>query len=198
MPSTAATQVLGYRRSNGSVGIRNHVILLPVDDLSNRTAEAVAAEIPGVLALPHAYGRLQYGEDLELFFRTMIGTGCNPNVAAAIVVGIEPNWTRRVADGIEASGKPVESFSIEGRGDLAVTAAAARVAAQLRQDASELRHEPVPIGALRISTKCGESDTTTGLSSCPTVGRAYERLLETGATLLFGETSELTGAEHIV
>src|SRR6201991_1007087 len=110
--------VLGYRRENGRVGVRNHVIILPVDDISNAACEAVANNIKGTLALPHAYGRLQFGEDLELFFRTIIGTGANPNVAAVIVIGIEPGWTQRIVDGIAATGKPVTGFSIERTGDL--------------------------------------------------------------------------------
>ncbi|WP_313433860.1 UxaA family hydrolase, partial [Atlantibacter hermannii] len=105
-------QFAGYRRENGRVGIRNHVIVLPVDDISNAAAEAVANNIKGTLALPHPYGRLQFGEDLELHFRTLIGTGCNPNVAAVIVIGIEPGWTQRVVDGIRATGKPVAGFWI--------------------------------------------------------------------------------------
>ena len=86
---TKKTTFLGYRRENGRVGVRNHVIILPLDDLSNAAAEAVAHNIKGAMAIPHAYGRLQFGEDLELHFRTLIGTGCNPNVAAVVVIGIE-------------------------------------------------------------------------------------------------------------
>ena len=83
-----ATTFLGYRRENGRVGVRNHVVILPLDDLSNAACEAVANNIKGTMALPHAYGRLQFGEDLELHFRTLIGTGSNPNVAAVVVIGI--------------------------------------------------------------------------------------------------------------
>ena len=189
---------LGYRRGDGRVGVRNHVLILPVDDLSNRTAEAVAQTVPGTIAIPHPYGRLQYGEDLELFFRTLIGTGRNPNVAAAVVVGIEPNWTRRVADGIAEASKPVEAFSIERHGDLRTTAMAARAAAALLMDASEHQREPVGVHELVVSTKCGESDTTSGLASNPTVGRVVERLVAADGTVMFGETSELTGGEHVV
>src|ERR1700721_2636274 len=109
--------IWGYRRENGRVGVRNHVAILLIDDISNAAAEAVAAHIQGTLALPHAYGRLQFGEDLELHFRTIIGTGANPNVAACVVIGIEPGWTQRVVDGIAATGKPVTGFSIERNGD---------------------------------------------------------------------------------
>ena len=84
----------GYRRENGRVGVRNHVVVLPVDDLSNAACLSVGAQVPATLPLPHAYGRLQYGEDLELHFRTLIGTGSNPNVAAVVVIGIEEQWTK--------------------------------------------------------------------------------------------------------
>ena len=104
------TKFWGYRRENGRVGVRNHVIILPVDDLSNAAAEAVAHNIKGTMAIPHPYGRLQFGADLELHFRTLIGVGCNPNVAGVVVIGIEPGWTGRVVDGIKKSGKPVEGF----------------------------------------------------------------------------------------
>jgi hypothetical protein len=100
---------MGYRRENGRVGVRNHVIILPVDDISNAACEAVANNVKGTMAIPHAYGRLQFGEDLEVHFRTIIGTGANPNVAAVVVIGIEPGWTKRIADGIArpASRSPV-------------------------------------------------------------------------------------------
>jgi (2R)-sulfolactate sulfo-lyase subunit beta len=190
--------IQGYRRENGDVGIRNHVVLLPVDDLSNAVCETVAAQVRGTLPVPHAYGRLQYGEDLELHFRTLIGTGTNANVAAAVVVGIEPNWTARLADGIAESGKPVEAFSIEGHGDLETVRRASRATQNLLQHASELRREPAGLGELNVSIKCGESDTTTGLASCPTVGWVVDRLVDEGATILFGETPELTGGEHLI
>jgi (2R)-sulfolactate sulfo-lyase subunit beta len=190
--------LFGYRRANGRVGVRNHVVVLPVDDISNAAAEAVACHIKGVMALPHAYGRLQYGADLDLHFRTMIGTGANPNVAAAVVIGIEDNWTRRVADGIAETGKPVAWFSIEGHGDLETVRRASWKAKELVQGASELRREPVALSDLTVSIKCGESDTTTGLGSCPTVGVVVDRLVDEGATVFFGETPELTGGEHLI
>jgi (2R)-sulfolactate sulfo-lyase subunit beta len=191
-------ELFGYRRENGKVGVRNHVVILPVDDISNAACEAVAGHIEGTLALPHSYGRLQYGEDLELHFRTMIGTGSNPNVAAAVVIGIEDNWTRRVADGIAETGKPVAAFSIEGSGDLETVRRASWKAREFVQWASELRREAVELDDLTVSIKCGESDTTTGLGSCPTVGTAVDLLVDEGASVFFGETSELTGGEHLI
>ena len=187
----------GWRRQNGRVGVRNHVIILPLDDLSNAACEAVANNIKGTMALPHAYGRLQFGEDLDLHFRTLIGTGANPNVAAVVVIGIEDGWTKRVVDGIAKTGKPVTGFGIEGHGDIATIAKASYVAKQYVQMASELQREECGISDLWVSTKCGESDTTTGLASCPTVGNMYDKLIPRGIYGVFGETSEITGAEHL-
>jgi (2R)-sulfolactate sulfo-lyase subunit beta len=189
---------MGYRRENGRVGIRNHVILLPVDDLSNAACQAVESHIKGTLALPHPYGRLQFGADLELHFRTLIGTGSSPNVAAAVVIGIEPGWTKRVVDGIAKTGKPVEGFSIELNGDINTIAHAARAAKSFVQHATELKKVECPADDLWVSCKCGESDTTSGIGSNPTVGNAFDKLEAMGCTLVFGETSEITGGETLV
>ena len=195
---SATRTFLGYRRSNGQVGCRNHVVILPVDDISNAAAESVAKVVQGTMALPHPYGRLQFGPDLELHFRTLIGTGANPNVAAVVVIGIEPNWTRRVAEGIAATGKPVAAFSIEGLGDLKIIEQASRAAVAMVHDATAIQRQEIPLIDMIISTKCGESDTTSGLGSNPTIGRFAERFSSSGGTFFFGETSELTGGEHIV
>ncbi|WP_269780279.1 UxaA family hydrolase [Methylobacterium sp. Leaf118] len=192
-----AATFMGWRRENGRVGVRNHVVLLPLDDLSNAACEAVANTIKGTMALPHAYGRLQFGEDLDLHFRTLIGIGANPNVAAVVVIGIEDQWTNRVVEGIAKTGKPVIGFGIEGHGDIATIAKASYQAKRFVQWATELQREECPISDLWVSTKCGESDTTTGLASCPTVGNMYDKLIPHGIYGVFGETSEITGAEHL-
>ncbi len=192
------TTFMGYRRENGRVGVRNHVIILPVDDISNAAAEAVANNIKGTLALPHPYGRLQFGEDLDLHFRTLIGTGANPNVAAVVVIGIEEGWTQRIVDGIAKTGKPVAGFGIEQHGDHDTIMRASKAAKEFVHWATERRREEVPVSELWVSTKCGESDTTSGCGANPTVGNAFDKLYGVGSTLVFGETSELTGGEHLV
>jgi (2R)-sulfolactate sulfo-lyase subunit beta len=192
------TKFWGYRRENGRVGVRNHVIILPVDDLSNAAAEAVAHNIKGCIAIPHPYGRLQFGADLDLHFRTLIGTGSNPNVAAVVVIGIEGGWTKKVVDGIALSGKPVVGFGIEGHGDHETIRAASEQAKIMLQNASEIHRVECPISDLWISTKCGESDTTSGCGANPTVGNAFDKLYPLGTTLVFGETSEITGGEQLV
>ena len=150
-------KIYGYRRDNNRVGIRNYVVILPVDDISNAACEAVSNNIKGTIALPHPYGRLQFGEDLDLHFRTMIGTGANPNVAAVVVIGIEPDWTQKIVDGIAATGKPVQGFSIEKKGDIQTIADASKAAYDMVHYASGLQREPCDISEIWVSTKIGRA-----------------------------------------
>src|SRR6266850_1653326 len=170
----------GYRRENGRVGVRNHVVILPVDDLSNAAAQAVENSIKGTLAIPHPYGRLQFGADLDLHFRTLIGAGSNPNVAAVVVIGIEEGWTKRVVDGIASTGKPVTGFGIELHGDHDTIMRASKVAKEYLQYASELQRVECALEDLWVSCKCGESDTTSGCGSNPTVGNAFDNIQKIG------------------
>jgi (2R)-sulfolactate sulfo-lyase subunit beta len=196
MTSYKDIPLTGYRRENGRVGIRNYVLIVSVDDISNAAVEGVGSLIRGTLALPHPYGRLQFGDDLDLTFNTLIGAGKNPNVAAVIVIGIEPNWTDYIVRGVAETGKPVAGFSIERSGDLKTIQMASRKAKEFVHYASVLPRVPVDWSEIWVSTKCGESDTTSGLASNPTVGRVYDRLEKLGSTLIFGETTEVTGAEE--
>ncbi len=189
--------ILGFKRENGRVGIRNHVLILPLDDLSNAACEAVAANIKGTLAIPHAYGRLQFGADLELHFRTLIGTGASPNVAAVVVIGIEPQWTQVIVDGIAKTGKPATGFAIERHGDIDTIARASRAAKEYVHIASEYQRENCSLAEVWVSHKCGESDTTSGLAANPAVGNFVDKTDAMGVTNCFSETSEITGAEHI-
>jgi len=195
---SAKTTFQGYRRENGRVGVRNQVLILPVDDLSNAAAEAVAHNVKGALAIPHPYGRLQFGADLDLHFRTLIGAGSNPNVAAVVVICIEEGWAKKVVDGIARTGKPVTGFGIELHGDHDTILRASKVAKEYVQWASELQRVECPVRDLWVSCKCGESDTTSGCGSNPTVGNAFDKLEPLGVTLCFGETTEITGGENIV
>jgi (2R)-sulfolactate sulfo-lyase subunit beta len=193
----ATQKVTAYRRENGRVGIRNHVVILPLDDLSNSACEKVAYNTKGCKAIPHAYGRLQFGEDLALHFRTLIGTGANPNVAAVVVIGIEPQWTNVIVEGIAKTGKPVAGFAIERHGEIKTVEMASWKAKEFMHWASEQKRVECNLSEVWVSVKCGESDTTSGLASNPTVGNAIDKLVAMGGTCSFGETSEITGAEMV-
>ena len=165
--------------------MRNHVIILPVDDLSNAAAEAVANNIKGTMAIPHPYGRLQFGADLDLHFRTLIGTGSNPNVAAVVVIGIEDGWTKKVVDGIAKTGKPVDRLRHRGarrpRHDHARLAKSRRNTCSGRPSCAA---RTARSSDLWVSTKCGESDTTSGCGANPTVGNAFDKLYPLGVTMV--------------
>ncbi|QRF75864.1 galactarate dehydratase [Thermoplasmatales archaeon] len=188
----------GYERENGRIGTRNHVLIIPLDDLSNSASVAVENNVFGTRAIPHPYGRLQFGRDLDLTFKTLSGMGRNPNVAGAVVIGIEDQWAQKIADSIAETGKRVEALSIEGNGDYRTIEKASRLAKGMVEEASDKRRKDFDVSNLVVSTKCGESDTTSGLASNPTVGVVFDRLVDEGATVIFGETSELTGAESYV
>lgn len=190
--------ILVYRRENGSLGIRNHVLLLPLDAVSYSICRGVSHLVNGTKTFYHPYGRMQFGKDLELHFRTLIGTGRNPNAAAVIVVGIEPEWTKVVTDGIAETGKPTAGFSSVGNGDLKTIEAAARKAVEFVRWATGLRRIEAELNQLCIGLKCGESDTTSGLAANPAVGLVTEHLVAGGAAVMFGETPELTGAEQVL
>jgi len=192
-------RISGYRRKDGSVGVRNHVALIAVDHAGAPVVEGVSKLIRGTRAVPHQYGRLQFGEDLELTFETLIGTGCNPNVAAAVVVGIEPNWAGKVAEEIEKrSQKPARAVHVIRKGTIDAIRDAAKDARELVSWASELQKEPCKVSDLIIGVKCGASDTTSGIASNPVIGVAGEKIIDMGGTFIFGETTELAGGERIL
>jgi (2R)-sulfolactate sulfo-lyase subunit beta len=180
------------------VGVRNHVMILGLDDLSQAAVDCVANNVKGTLPISHPYGRLQFGADLDLYFATLIGAGCNPNVAAVVVIGIEPQWTNVIVEGIKKTGKPVAGFGIEQNGQFKTICDASRKAKEFVQWASEKQREECKLNELWVSCKCGESDTTSGLASNPTVGDAFDKLEKAGCTLGFGETTEITGGENLV
>lgn len=192
-------EIMGYKREDGSVGIRNHVALIAVDHAGAPVVEGVSKLIRGTEAVSHQYGRLQFGKDLELTFETLIGTGANPNVAAAIVVGIEPNWTGKIAEEIEKrSKKPVRAVHVIRKGTIEAIEETAKHARQLVSWATELQREPCKLSDLIVGTKCGASDTTSGIAANPVIGVVGGKIVDMGGTFIFGETTELAGGEHII
>jgi (2R)-sulfolactate sulfo-lyase subunit beta len=190
--------VQGYRRENGRVGVRNHVVILPVDDISNAACEAVANNVKGTLAIPHAYGRLQFGEDLGPAFphhdRHRRQPQCRGRRGDRHRAGLDQAHRRRHPRNRQAGGRILDRA--EGRFRNHPRAPAGRPRTSSTRP-PRMQREECSISELWVSTKCGESDTTTGLGSCPTVGNMYDKLLPEGITGFFGETSEITGAEHI-
>ena len=196
------SQFLGYRRSNGSVGVRNMVALIPAGRCANEMACRIADEAgEGVVPLMHNQPCVHVGPDNERAKMVLAGLGQNPNVAAAIVLGIGCDSISAVdlADEIATTGKPVEVLTIEREGDYdTVVTKGIQFAKQMKEDASLLTRVPVGLDELKLAVKCGGSDTTSALGCNPVAGWAVDQIVDAGGTAVFSETAELIGAEHIL
>lgn len=189
----------GYPRPDGSVGCRNHVLVLAAMDSANPVVRRISAMVPTVHGVLTPYGRGQYGADGRLTERALIGLGCNPNVAACVIVSLEPTSGNTLGSAISATGKPVEVVTVQGSGDaLRASYDGAVAAAALVREVSRQRRELVSFSNLRLGVECGASDTTSGIASNPAVGWAADRFIECGATVFMSETAEILGAEHVL
>ncbi|WP_432653141.1 UxaA family hydrolase [Salibacterium salarium] len=195
-------QFLGYRRADGNVGVRNHVLILPTITCAAQAANQITELVDGTVSFIHQHGCAQVGVDYEQTFRTYAGMGMNPNVYGVVVLGLgcETHQAWTVADEIaKKTGKPVETISIQDHGGTLTTVAeGAKVAAQMVQDASTIQREPCDWSELIVGTECGGSDACSGLSANPAVGTVSDMLVDREATAILAETTELIGAEHLL
>jgi altronate dehydratase large subunit len=194
-------EYLGYCRSNGTVGVRNHLAIIPTAVCSGTVAFNIASQIPGAVALANQHGCCQIGADHAQTMRTLIGLGKNPNVGAVLVVGLgcEGVPVREVASEISATGKPVEVLIIqEAGGTLKASAEGLRKAGGLARQIAYMQPEKVDISELTLAIECGGSDFTSGLASNPAAGIAADLLVAAGGTAMLSETTEFIGAEHIL
>jgi altronate dehydratase large subunit len=189
----------GYRRANGSVGIRNHVAILAVMDNANGVVRHLSQLVRGTLPLPVWYGRGQFGADDTLFRRTQVGLANNPNIAAVLVVSLERVSAGKMTEAIAKSGKPVEQISIQDvGGTVEAIAKGMRLLAPLVQAASEQRPEQVPLSELILGVECGGTDTTSGIASNPALGWVADQVVGQGGVVYLSETSEWMGAEAVL
>lgn len=193
----ASGTFLGYPRADGTFGIRNWVAVISIMDNCNPVTRAICAAVDGTVAVTTLFVRGQYGKDLEIAFNTLAGLGRNPNIAAVLLVGLEEQTTEEVARRIRPSGKPVEAISLQPNGTIDAVAQGTRRALKLALDASSIRRQTCPASALMVGLECGGSDTTSGLTCNPSIGRATDRLIDDGGTAIISETSEFFGAEHL-
>ncbi|HEU5318232.1 MAG TPA: UxaA family hydrolase [Chloroflexota bacterium] len=188
----AAGEFWGYVRPGGRVGVRNYVAVLP----SGFVADQVCRVVPRTRTFVTDFGSGHTKRDDAAFRRILVGFGRNPNVSAVVLT----NGSRELADAIEAGGGPPVTLLSpkELGGTFGLVAAATEAARRLVHESSRLRREPIPAGRLTLAVKCGSSDATSGIAGNPSVGIAFDRLVACGGTALFGETTELIGAEHLV
>jgi len=195
-------KLTGYRRENGTVGIRNHILVLPTVVCANEVARAIADRIPDAVAVNHQHGCAQLGPDGDQTQKTLIGFGCNPNVGGVIVVGLgcETVLAPPVAEEIKVrTGKPVEYLVIQEMGGTDETIeTGVRLGMDIHKKISAHEREEIGFDELIIALECGGSDVTSGIAANPAVGAVSDMLVEKGATVILSETSELIGAEHIL
>jgi altronate dehydratase large subunit len=194
-------QLMGYRRPDGQIGIRNHVLILPTITCATQTAQRITELIDGTVTFIHQHGCAQVGVDYDQTFRTYVGMGNNPNVYGVVVLGLgcETHQARSVAGDLMKSGKPVEVVSIQDHGGtLDAISEGAKIAAKMVQEASAQRKVPFDFSELIVGTECGGSDACSGLSANPAVGEVSNRIVDEGGTAILAETTELIGAEHLL
>ncbi len=193
----------GYRRPDGSVGVRNHVLVMPSVICGNRVCRGIAQQVPGAIWFEHQHGCAQLGADAQLTAQVLIAHGAHPNVYGVVVVGLgcETNRAQDIASVIKAKCpyKPVEVVIIQDEGG-SVKAISAGVSAARRMmaEASLVQREAVDVSELILGTECGSSDACSGISANPALGTASDMLIDAGGSVILAETTELIGAEHLM
>jgi len=192
---------LGYKRPDGKVGVRNHVVILPSVACSSEVCNAIARKVKGTLSIPHQHGCAQLTFDAEQTARTLIGVGKNPNVAAVLVIGLgcEGVNSSMISSKIAESGKPVKNLVIQEVGGSPKTIKEGiKIARQMVSLASRLKREKANLDSLILGVECGGSDACSGLSANPALGVTSDLLVKEGGTIILSETTESIGAEHIL
>jgi len=191
---------LGYERNNG-VGTRNYVAVLPSVVCAGEVAKKIEQRVENARAFLHHQGCCQIGKDLEQTYRALVGFGLNPNCNSVLVLslGCEAIDAQALADDISRSGKRVEMLTIQqSGGTLKAAEKAVHIASEMAQQASLQRRKGFGVSELTVGMKCGASDTTSGIASNPAAGCAADLVVENGGRVIFGETTEIFGAEHIL
>ena len=193
------TEIMGFHRPDGRVGVRNLVAILSAMDNTNATANRIAPMVEGTIALTTPFGRTQIGHDFEMTLKTLAGIGRHPNIAAVLILGLSLESGNQLAERIIPSGKPVRVMGLqESGGTMALTAEGAKVATDLVINASEQTREPCSFSDLIIAVECGGSDATSGIAGNPVVGLFADRFIDEGGTIILSEPAEFMGAEHLL
>lgn len=188
--------ILGYPRPDGSFGIRNHVAVIAAMDNVNPVVRRICDAVKGTVPICVAYGRGQFGDDLAQHDRVLLGYATHPNVAAALIVGLEPVTSRRLAAAVEAAGRPVRVLDVQSMGGtIQAVAQGIRDATDLVIDASEIARTPMPLDQLVVGVECGASDATSGLTANSTTGMVADWIVDAGGVVVLSETDEIVGAE---
>jgi altronate dehydratase large subunit len=190
----------GYHRPDGSVGVRNDLLVLSIAGLTGPTARRVAAALPGSKCVTMPFGGGLLGVDAQVHMRSLIGFGTNPNVGAVLLIGSDAPKIREISQAISATGKPMAAVCLDDcdHDALSLTERAVRAGAQLRLQISTWRRQNADLSHLCVGLECGRSDPSSGMVSNPLIGLVADRLVQAGAQVMFGEAIEWLGAEHLL
>lgn len=196
-----AMKLMGYKRENGTYGIRNYLLIIPASVCASETAVNIAKLVNGAIAIPHQHGCCEIGDDFETTKRTLVGFGKNPNVGAVLVVGLgcEGIQAKEIADEIAESGKPVDYIIIQDEcGTCKTVAKGVEIAGKMSRELAKQNKTEFDISEIILGLECGGSDPTSGLASNPTIGVASDMLVNDGGSSILSETTECIGAEHLL
>ena len=193
---------MGYKRPDGKVGVRNHMLILPTCACASETCRVVASQVRGSVNVINNSGCAEVKGNEDMTQRILVGFALNPNVYGTVIVGLgcENVSHRELRAKIEAlTNKPVCSFGIQDEGGTVNTInKAVRAARKMVEEASLLTREPCDISELMMGIECGGSDATSGIAANPVVGHVSDRLVDLGASSMMSETIEYIGAEHVL
>lgn len=193
---------MGFKRPDGRVGIRNHVLIIPTCACSGDVAKMIASRSEGCVSMNNQNGCGQTKGDLKITLDLLAGFAANPNVYGTLVVGLgcESLQYGVLRDKINSlTNKPLEYVGIQQEGGVGRTLKKGlALASRLAEDAKRCTREECDISHLILGTNCGGSDPTSGLSANRVVGDISDRLSDLGATTIISETPEFVGAEHVL
>lgn len=194
--------ITGYRRSDGRVGIRNHVLILPTVSCVNGVASRIGKAVPDAVAVTHGHGCGRGGpRDIEILFRVLTGMVKNPNVGAVVLIGLgcEVSNIKNLTPMIEDAGKPLSIFNVQDDGGSLKTAEKGIEAARRYvQELAVQEREPISWDELLVAIECGGSDAMSGVTANVAMGAVSDWLVTRGATVMFGENTEMIGTAHVL
>jgi len=190
----------GFLRPNGKIGFRNHFLVVPTVICATRTAEEIASNFPNVVYLHNQHGCNHMKDDEKKVVNVLKGMASNPNVAGVLFVGLgcETIPTMKIFESVRATGKPVECLIIQEEGGTLKTIEKGVRILQRMMEQYEIKEVETDLSSVTVAIECGGSDTTSGISSNPVVGYVADRLVDLGATVVFSETTDIIGAEHLL
>ena len=195
-------QFMGYKRSEGRAGIRNHVLILPTCACGSESSRIVASQVRGAVNIVFNTGCSDVAANTAMSQKILTGFACNPNVYGVVIIGLgcETVPHKVLREKIEVmTKKPVVSFGIqEEGGTLKTIEKATRAARIMAAEAGMQQKEPCDISELLLGIECGGSDATSGIASNPAVGNLSDRLVDLGASTIMSESIEWIGGEHVL